>query len=132
VGVPAAEARERVRGGSFTTGSAGEVSTAEALAVLAGQNRQIVREVRRFTGLPIDTLQIDPPSTRTGATESDPRFTVGGRVNPDLSVTYSRGVSSGAQEVHLEYRLATNLALVAQWSDEQSFGGGLKFRFRFR
>jgi hypothetical protein len=133
VGVVASEARDRITGatgaGQVGGTGGGGVTTAQALAVLAGANRQIEREVQRYTG--IDTFQIEPGVARSTG-QAEPRLTVGKQVG-DLVVRYSRGVGSEQEQtVLLEYRLSTNLALVAQWNEVESFGGGVKFRFQFR
>jgi autotransporter translocation and assembly factor TamB len=128
VGVTTAEARGAV---GRPAGAAGQISAAEALAILSGTGlRPIERQVQRFVG--VDTFQIDPSVSRsTGA--PGPKLTVGKHLNPDVTVTYSIGLGGGGEQTaQIEYRLSTNLALVAQWDEVQSFGGGVKFRFQFR
>ncbi len=128
VGVTTTEARGAV---GRPAGAPGQISAAEALAILSGTSlRPIERQVQRFVG--VDTFQIDPSVSRsTGAAE--PKLTVGKHLNPDVTVTYSIGLGGrGEQAAQIEYRLSTNLALVAQWDEVHSFGGGVKFRFQFR
>jgi translocation and assembly module TamB len=130
VGVVAAQARDRVLGASAVPSTGGDVSAAEAIAVLSGATRGIEREVARSIGV-IDTFQIDSSPVRAGG-DTEPRLTVGKRYG-DIVVTYSYGIGSQQEQtVQVEYRLSTNLGLVAQWNTVDSFGGGVKFRFQFR
>lgn len=128
VGVTTAEAR----GVAGTGGVAGgQISAAEALAILSGTGlRPLERQVQKFVG--VDTFQIDPGVSRTTGV-AEPKLTVGKRISPDVTVTYSTGLGGRAEQTfQIEYRLSTNLALVAQYDDVTSFGGGVKFRFEFR
>ncbi|HEX7125231.1 MAG TPA: translocation/assembly module TamB domain-containing protein [Thermodesulfobacteriota bacterium] len=129
VGVVAAEARDRVVGASAIPSTGGDVSAAQAIAVLSGATRGIEREAARYIG--VDTFQIDTGPARAGG-NTEPRLTVGKRYG-DIVVSYSHGIGSEQEQtVQVEYRLSTNLALVAQWNTVDSFGGGVKFRFQFR
>jgi translocation and assembly module TamB len=90
----------------------------------------IGKRVQRIFGL--ESFRVDP--FLAGA-ENDPtaRVTISQRLSADLTVTFSRNLSTNEEQiVLLEYDVNRNFSIVATRDENGKYGLDLRFRKRFR
>lgn len=96
---------------------------------------QVQRGVQEF--LPIDRFSLEPGFSRVTG-EFEPKVTVGSELARNLRGTLSTTVGVQTQNsVTLEYQLTPRTVVVGSWESRTEtsaggFGGGVKFRWRFR
>jgi hypothetical protein len=96
---------------------------------------QVERGVKRF--LPVDRFSLEPGYSRVTG-DFEPKVTVGAELARGLRGSVSTTVAAQNQNaVQLEYQLTPRTLLVGSWesrtqNSEGGFGGGVKFRYRFR
>jgi translocation and assembly module TamB len=107
-----------------------EMTGLSAASVLSeGLSDVIGKRVERIFGL--QTFRVDP--FLAGA-ENDltARMTISERLSKDLSVTYSRNLSTNKEQiVVLEYDVNRNLSIVATRAEDGTYGIDFRFRKRF-
>lgn len=101
-----------------------------ASLISAGLTGALDRRVQRIFGLysfRVDPYWIGPQKDPTA------RVTVSERLSKDLTVTYSRNLSTNEEQVVIvEWDLTRNLTLVASQDEKGDFGVDLRFRKRLR
>jgi autotransporter translocation and assembly factor TamB len=96
----------------------------------AGLTGALDKRVRRIFGL--ESFRVDPYWV---GSQKDPtaRVTVTERLSKDLTVTYSRNLSTNEEQVVIiEYDVSRNLTLVASQDEKGDFGIDFRFRKRLR
>lgn len=87
--------------------------------------------------LPIDRFTVEPGFSRTTG-DFEPRVTVGTQLTRRLRGTLATTVAAQTQNsVQLEYQLTPTMLVIGSWESRTEtsaggFGGGVKFRYRFR
>ncbi|MBM3790504.1 MAG: translocation/assembly module TamB, partial [Acidobacteria bacterium] len=114
-----------------TSRSREELMQAGAASLLsAGLTQALDERVERLFGL--QSFRLDPYWL---GSEKDPtaRVTISQRLTKDLTVTYSRNLSTNEEQVVLiEYDVTRNLTLVALQDEKGDLGVDLRFRKRLR
>jgi len=96
----------------------------------AGLTGMIDRRVGRLFGL--ESFRVEPYWV---SSEKDPtaRVTISERLSKDLTVTYSRNLSTSEEQVVvIEYDVTRNLTMVATQNEKGEFGVDFRLRKRFR
>jgi len=95
----------------------------------------VERSVKRF--LPIDRFSLEPGFSRTTG-DFEPKVMVGADLARNLRGTLSTTIGATTQNaVQLEYQLTPTMLVIGSWESRTEtsaggFGGGIKFRYRFR
>jgi hypothetical protein len=117
--------------GSESARSESESAGVSAASILSESLTGVIGErVQRIFGL--KTFRVDPFLTGAG---NDPtaRVTVAQRLSKDITVTYSRNLSTNEEQiVVLEYDINRNLSVVASRDENGMFGLDFRFRKIFR
>jgi hypothetical protein len=108
-----------------------EMTGLSAASILSEEMTSVVgKRVERIFGL--STFRVDP--FLAGA-ENDPtaRITISERLSPDLSITFSRNLSTSQEQIVLiEYDVNKNLSIIATRDENGQYGIDFRFRKRLR
>jgi translocation and assembly module TamB len=117
--------------GTESTRRQSEIAGLSAASILSESLTGVIgKRVQRIFGL--QTFRVDP--FLAGA-ENDPtaRVTISERISKDLTVTFSRNLSTNEEQiVVVEYDVTRNLTVVASRDEQGKFGLDFRFRKRFR
>lgn len=90
-------------------------------------SRSVEKRTERLFG--INRFQIDP---LIGGSDPSARLTLGRQINKNLSITYSRNVTSSQDQViQLEYRISDRISVVATRDEDGAFGLDFRLKKRF-
>jgi translocation and assembly module TamB len=107
-----------------------EITGLSAASILSESLTGVVgKRVQRIFGL--QTFRVDP--FLAGA-ENDPtaRVTISERLSKDLSVTFSRNLSTNEEQIVIvEYEVSRNVSIVATRDENGKYGLDFRFRRRF-
>jgi translocation and assembly module TamB len=108
-----------------------EITGLSAASILSESVTGVIgKRVQRIFGL--QTFRVDP--FLAGA-ENDPtaRVTITERLSKDLSVTFSRNLSTNEEQIVIvEYAVSRNISVVATRDENGKYGLDFRFRGRFR
>lgn len=108
-----------------------EITGLSAASILSEELTGVIgRRVKRIFGL--DSVRVDP--FLAGA-ENDPtaRVTVNQRISRDLSVVFSRNLSTNEEQIMVvEYDVTRNVSVVATRDEDGKYGLDFRIRKRFR
>jgi len=108
-----------------------EITGLSAASILSENLTGVIgKRVQRIFGL--QTFRVDP--FLAGA-ENDPtaRVTISERLSRDLSITFSRNLSTNEEQIVIvEYQVSRNMSVVATRDENGKFGLDFRFRKRFR
>ncbi len=117
--------------GSESTRRQSEMAGLSAASILSESLTGVIgKRVQRIFGL--QTFRVDP--FLAGA-ENDPtaRVTISERISKDLTLTFSRNLSTSEEQIVLmEYDVTRNLTIIASRDEQGKYGLDFRFRKRFR
>jgi hypothetical protein len=118
-------------GEAVSTRRQSEITGLSAASILSESLTGVLgKRVRRLFG--VESFRVDPFLAGQG---NDPtaRITINERISKDLSITFSRNLSTNEEQIVLvEYDVSKSFSIIATRDEDGKFGLDFRFRKRFR